>query len=85
MKKFSDKVYEVVRKIPRGKTLSYAIVAKRAGSPEAFRSVGAILSKNYDKNIPCHRVIKSDGTTGGYNRGSKKKRDMLISEGHLFV
>jgi O-6-methylguanine DNA methyltransferase len=55
-------------------------VAKLAGSPKAYRAVGNILNKNYDPQIPCHRVIRSDGTTGGYNRGSAQKIKILKSE-----
>lgn len=68
-------------KIPRGKTLTYKQVATMAGSERAFRAVGNILNKNYDKNIPCHRVVRSDGKTGGYNRGALKKVSILKSEG----
>jgi len=79
--KFSKKVYKVVSKIPKGKVLTYKEVAKRAGSPKAYRAVGNILSKNYDPKIPCHRVVKSDGKIGGYNRGSAKKLKTLKKEG----
>ncbi|MDR3558272.1 MAG: MGMT family protein [Candidatus Pacebacteria bacterium] len=48
--------------------------------PRAFRAVGNILNKNYDPTIPCHRVVRSDGTLGGYNRGAKKKMEMLKEE-----
>lgn len=82
-KTFTEKVYEVVRKIPKGKTLSYKEVAKKAGSPNAFRAVGNILNKNYNPKIPCHRVIKSSGELGGYNRGSKNKKKILLEEGFL--
>lgn len=78
---FSSRVLAVVAKIPKGETLTYREVAKRAGSPRAFRAVGNILNKNYDPNIPCHRVIRSDGTIGGYNRGAVRKREMLRQEG----
>lgn len=77
---FTQKVLAVVKKIPRGKTLSYARVAKRAGSPRAFRAVGSILKKNFDPAIPCHRVIKSDGTLGQYNRGTDEKARKLRVE-----
>ena len=80
MKSFKEKVFEVVRKIPRGETLSYKEVAKRAGNPKASRAVGAILKTNYDPKIPCHRVVKSDGTIGGYNRGVKQKIKLLKKE-----
>lgn len=81
MKTFAQKVLEVVRKIPRGKTLSYKEVASRAGSPRACRAVGNILNKNYNPKIPCHRVIRSDGKIGNYNRGSKNKIKLLKKEG----
>jgi O-6-methylguanine DNA methyltransferase len=77
---FKDNVYNVVKKIPRGKTLSYKDVAEEAGSPRAWRSVGNILNKNYNPAIPCHRVIKSNGEIGGYNRGSVQKSSLLESE-----
>ncbi len=54
-----------------------------AGNPKASRAVGNILNKNYDKTIPCHRVIRSDGKTGGYNRGSKNKIKILKKEGAI--
>lgn len=82
-KTFSERVYEVVKKIPKGKTLSYKEVAIKAGSPNAFRAVGNILNKNYDPKIPCHRVIKSNGGLGGYNRGLKNKKKILLEEGFL--
>jgi len=78
---FAQKVLGVVKKIPRGKTMSYKEVAERAGSPRAYRAVGNILNKNYDPSIPCHRVIKSDGTAGGYNRGRAEKIKIL-KKGH---
>lgn len=81
MKTFTKKVYEVVEKIPKGKTFSYKEVAKRAGNPKAYRAVGNILNKNYNSNIPCHRVIHSNGSLGGYNRGVKKKKEILKKEG----
>ncbi len=81
MLSFTEKVYKVVRKIPRGKVLTYKEVARKAGSPWAYRAVGNILNKNYDLKIPCHRVIRSDGRPSGYNRGAKNKIKILKSEG----
>lgn len=81
---FADRVFAVVRKIPKGKVMTYKEVAKLAGSPRAFRAVGNILSKNFDPKIPCHRVIRSDGNPGGYNRGARKKRERLSREGASF-
>ncbi len=79
--KFKEKVIKIVAAIPRGRTLSYKEVAQKAGSPHAYRAVGNILHKNNDPNIPCHRVIKSDGTIGGYNKGKNKKIAILKKEG----
>lgn len=80
---FSKKVIEVVKKISKGHTMSYKEVAILAGSPFAFRAVGNILNKNYDKRIPCHRIVRSDGSSGGYNRGSLQKMKILKKEGAL--
>jgi O-6-methylguanine DNA methyltransferase len=80
MKTFTEKVYEVTRSIPRGKTLTYKQVAEKAGNPKAYRAVGNILNMNYDKSIPCHRVIRSDGRIGGYNRGEERKIKILRKE-----
>ncbi|MFA5086952.1 MAG: MGMT family protein [Candidatus Paceibacterota bacterium] len=79
-KNFKDKVLAVVEKIPKGNTMTYKQVAKLAGSPKAYRAVGNILNKNYNPKIPCHRVIRSDGTVGGYNRGTKTKKELLEEE-----
>lgn len=80
---FRTRVFAIVRAIPKGKTLSYGTVAARAGSPRAARAVGTILKTNYDPHIPCHRVILANGKTGTYNRGTHKKRALLIQEGAL--
>lgn len=77
---FKEKVLQVVKNIPKGKTMTYMEVAKKAGSSKAYRAVGNILNKNYDPSIPCHRVVRSDGKIGGYNRGSKKKKELLKQE-----
>ena len=79
--KFQKRVYSVVKEIPEGKTLSYKEVAKLAGFPPAWRAVGNVLNKNYDSEIPCHRVIKSNGEVGGYNHGIQKKIALLEEEG----
>lgn len=84
MSKFSEKVYEVVRAIPRGQTRSYGEVAAAAGSPGAARAVGTLMAHNFDPAIPCHRVIRSDGEIGAYNRGgTERKRELLIAEGAI--
>lgn len=83
MKSFSEKVKDVVRKIPKGKVLTYMEVAKKAGNSKGARAVGMIMSKNFDPKIPCHRVIRSDGKIGNYNRGgSLAKKKILTAEGY---
>lgn len=81
--KFSEKVREIVKEIPKGSVLTYKEVARLAGKPLASRAVGNILNKNFDPMIPCHRVIRSDGRIGGYNRGLKAKLSKLRTEGYI--
>ncbi len=83
MKTFSERVRDEVKKIPRGETLTYAEIAARAGSPGASRAVGSVLRKNFDPEIPCHRVIRSDGSLGRYNRGDAEKERLLREEGAI--
>lgn len=79
---FQSKVYEIVSRIPEGSVLTYKQVAAQAGRPKAYRAVGNVLNMNYNPNIPCHRVIRSDGKLGGYNRGTCKKITILAKEGY---
>ncbi len=84
MKTFADKVRDVVRKISKGKTMTYKEVAKKAGNEKASRAVGAVMRTNYLADVPCHRVIKSDGSLGSYNRGgTAAKLALLKKEGAL--
>ena len=84
MRTFADKVRDIVRKIPKGKTMTYKEVAAKAGNEKASRAVGAVMRTNFDPYIPCHRVIKSDGSFGSYNRGGPlKKQALLKAEGAL--
>jgi methylated-DNA-[protein]-cysteine S-methyltransferase len=81
---FAKKVYAIVAKIPKGKVMTYGQVAKKAGKPGAARAVGTIMSRNYNPKIPCHRVVRSDGRIGNYNRGgSTRKTELLREEGFL--
>ena len=81
---FAERVREVVKKIPKGKTLTYGEVAELAGSPGAFRAVGSIMSHNYDPIVPCHRVVRADGQIGNYNRGGwQRKTEILRQEGAI--
>lgn len=82
---FAKRVYAVVSKIPKGKTLTYKQVATKAGKPGAARAVGMFMMHNYNPKIPCHRVIRSDGKPCGYNRGGpNRKIEILRQEGYRF-
>ncbi len=63
--------------------MSYAEVARMAGRLGAARAVGTIMAQNSDKSVPCHRVIKSDGTLGGYNGLAGDKEKLLRREGAI--
>ena len=78
---FEEKIFEIVKGILPGDILTYKDVAESAGHPKAYRAVGNILNKNYNKDIPCHRVVRSDGEIGGYNRGLQRKILLLRQEG----
>ena len=80
---FRQKVLEIVKSIPAGGVMGYGEVARRAGNPRAARAVGVIMRANHDPSVPCHRVIRSDGKLGGFNRGKKEKEKLLRSEGYL--
>lgn len=85
MKSFKENVLVIVKNIPVGKVLTYSQVAVKAGNSKASRAVGSIMSKNQDKNIPCHRVVKSDGTIGMYNGLQGKSKEVVLKkEGVLF-
>ena len=81
--KFQLKVWNYLRKIPKGKVKTYLEVAKAIGKPRAFRAAANAVGKNpYPPLIPCHRVIRSDGSLGGYSGkgGIKEKRRLLFLE-----
>lgn len=77
---FREKVFAVVKRIRPGSVRTYKQVATQAGNPNAARAVGAVLHTNYDPNIPCHRVVRSDGGLGGYNRGGPKRKQQLLKK-----
>jgi O-6-methylguanine DNA methyltransferase len=83
MSDFRTRVLAVVAGIPKGKTMTYKQVATAAGNSGAARAVGAIMKTNFLPEIPCHRVIRSDGTPGGYNRGAEQKIHRLREEGAM--
>ena len=79
---FERAVLEKTREIPRGEVRPYAWIAREIGRPRAVRAVGTALGKNpVPLIIPCHRVVRSDGTAGSYVFGSRAKRALLASEG----
>lgn len=83
---FQKKVLQTVRKIPYGETRSYKEVAKAAGHPRAYRAVGNTMKNNpLPLIVPCHRVIKSDGTLGGFSgkEGIALKKKMLDLESEI--
>ena len=81
---FQLKVWSYLKKIPRGNVKTYSQVAKGIGKPLATRAVANAIGKNpYPPKIPCHRVIRSDGSLGGYSGkgGIKTKKFLLKKEG----
>jgi nicotinate-nucleotide adenylyltransferase len=76
---FARKVYALTRLVPKGKVTTYKDIAKALCS--GYRAVGNALNKNCFSTVPCHRVVKSDGTIGGFSRGSSKKAELLRREG----
>lgn len=82
---FQKSVWLVLSKIPYGKTSSYKDIAKFIGNPKAVRAVGTAVGKNpFLIIIPCHRVIKKDGSLGGFAYGKKIKKKLLNIEGNFF-
>ena len=81
---FQREVWNALREIPVGETISYAGLARRVGRPSAFRAVGSANGRNpIGIVVPCHRVIAADGTLGGYAGGLDRKRWLLAHEGAL--
>lgn len=78
-------VYKLLLEIPAGKVSTYGDLAKALGRPLASREVGRILGRNPNPiKVPCHRVVMSDGTVGGYSLGSDRKKELLEKEGISF-
>lgn len=84
---FTEKVYEVLRMVPKGTVVTYGQLASLVGNPKAARAVGMAMRTNPDiPTTPCHRVVASDGSLTGYSagKGISTKRDLLIKEGVSF-
>src|SRR3989338_1776328 len=78
--KFQNKVYEICKKVPKGKVTTYKAIAEKIGT-KAYRAVGNAMNKNPFKDIPCHRVVNSNGFVGGFARGRNQKIKLLKNEG----
>lgn len=78
---FQKKVWKEILKIPKGQTRTYKDIALSIGSPKSYRAVANACGKNpLPVTIPCHRVVKSDGSIGGYSaKGGVKKKKILLS------
>lgn len=80
---FQQSVYRAIMQIPAGQTRTYQWVARKIGRPGAARAVGNALHRNTcAPHIPCHRIVRGDGTLGGYAGGLKKKLELLTREGY---
>ena len=78
---FQRRVWQALRKIPVGRTVSYSDIARRIGAPKSVRAVAqAIAANKLAVAIPCHRVVRSDGSLSGYRWGVERKRALLDRE-----
>lgn len=85
MKDFKQEVLRVVKGIKTGSVMTYKEVAKKAGNEKASRAVGTIMANNQDLEVPCHRVVRSDGSIGPYNGLRKKSKAVLLKEEGMTV
>lgn len=81
MKSFNERCYALLKTVPKGKVTTYKTLARALGT-KAYRAVGNAMNKNpHAPEVPCHRVIKSDGSLGGFASGSDAKEALLKKEG----
>lgn len=79
--KFNERCYALLKKVPRGKVTTYKALAEALGT-KAYRAVGNAMNKNpYAPQVPCHRVVGSDGSLVGFASGIDKKQALLEKEG----
>jgi AraC family transcriptional regulator of adaptative response/methylated-DNA-[protein]-cysteine methyltransferase len=78
---FQQRVWQALRDIPAGRTVSYTELAERIGAPDSVRAVaGACAANNIAVAIPCHRVVRRDGGLSGYAWGVERKRALIARE-----
>lgn len=78
---FNQRVWNICKRIPKGRVSTYGLIAKALGT-KAYRAVGNALNKNpYAPEVPCHRVVNSNGKVGGFAKGLKAKKKLLEKEG----
>ncbi len=78
---FTEKIYLIAKKIPKGKVATYGRLARMAGSPRAARAVGMAMKCNPDKSkVPCHRVVASNGALTGYAFGGVSKKKAILAK-----
>jgi len=81
MTSFNDRCYDILKKVPKGRVTTYKAIAEALGT-KAYRAVGNAMKNNSNViTVPCHRVVNSDGSVGGYVNGTEKKIEILKSEG----
>lgn len=78
---FERLVWAATKRIPRGRVATYADIARSIGNMRAVRAVGNALNRNPYKSVPCHRVVRSNGSVGGYASGVREKIRKLAAEG----
>ena len=84
-KSVKDRVLEFLTKIPKGKIVTYKDIAKKLGVENGSRAIGRILNSNQEpKTFPCYKVVKSDGSLGGYSGGTKRKMSLLKHDGMVW-
>ena len=82
---FQKKVWQKIKKIPKGKVSTYKMLAFILNKKKAYQAVGQALNKNpYWPAVPCHRIVKSNGSLGGFAKGIKLKKKLLEKEGIRF-
>lgn len=79
--RFQDTVFAACSRIRKGRVSTYSDIARAIGKPGASRAVGNALNRNRSPSVPCHRVVRSDGTVGGFAHGSRRKEEMLRADG----